>query len=319
MTTLDAMELGQFLQIDEKTLFENNHPYLVIWAMRKSINSEDPELVALLKKHLRELFPEWEKIFGEKNRIRLDSIELSEAGLQKLKSKGFIYLDEIIDWCSSPKKRIFTLPGNWRLPDVDYCRLNRLVEIVKKSWILPPPHACMSVGFFYCIFLLIFFILNSLILCIAICKVRFYYITWMQKILELFDLWNEQKKKIEFYSNDNLSVDVWEIRWYFEWVNIGHELSKDGLFKRPCLVLQKWIEDWLILIAPITTKYNPRQKKKRIYIHNRQSLWLKESWIILNQIKVISLKRFAGIISNSNNRSLYKYVLHKYIHTILQK
>lgn len=133
MTTLDAMELGQFLQIDEKTLFENNHPYLVIWAMRKSINSEDPELVALLKKHLRELFPEWEKIFGEKNRIRLDSIELSEAGLQKLKSKGFIYLDEIIDWCSSPKKRIFTLPGNWRLPDVDYCRLNRLVEIVKKS------------------------------------------------------------------------------------------------------------------------------------------------------------------------------------------
>lgn len=50
----------------------------------------------------------------------------------------------------------------------------------------------------------------------------------MNKTLELFDLWNEQKKKIEFWKSTIIDARVWEFWWYWERVNVWNEISKDG-------------------------------------------------------------------------------------------
>lgn len=59
----------------------------------------------------------------------------------------------------------------------------------------------------------------------------------MKKTPDLFDTWNDQKKHIEFISSDQKNFRIGEIWWYWEGINIGDEISKDGKFLRPCIIL----------------------------------------------------------------------------------
>ena len=49
----------------------------------------------------------------------------------------------------------------------------------------------------------------------------------MKKTPVLFDLWNEQKKTIEFSHQSKRDARIGEFWWYREGVNIGNEISKD--------------------------------------------------------------------------------------------
>ncbi len=90
----------------------------------------------------------------------------------------------------------------------------------------------------------------------------------MEKTRELFDIWNENKKK-------------------------------DGKFKRVCLILHNNLGNWLLLVAPITTKYHKRMEKYYIKIDRYEKYGLKECRIIINQIKLIDTKR---LFSKPNNK-----------------
>ncbi len=62
------------------------------------------------------------------------------------------------------------------------------------------------------------------------CTIYFY--KGMKKTAAMFDAWNELKKKLEFGKSRKKDAKVWEIWWYWEWVNIGSEISKDSKFIR---------------------------------------------------------------------------------------
>jgi mRNA-degrading endonuclease toxin of MazEF toxin-antitoxin module len=141
----------------------------------------------------------------------------------------------------------------------------------------------------------------------------------MKKTIKLFDLWNEQKKNIEFWKSTIIDARVWEFWWYWEGVNVWNEISKDGLFKRVCLILENNLENWLYLVAPITTKYHHRMRAWYVPIDNRKKYSLKKSYIILNQIKLIDKRRISHISwSHNPHCSLSNLVLKKYI-SVLQK
>lgn len=113
----------------------------------------------------------------------------------------------------------------------------------------------------------------------------------MKKTTDLFDLWSEQKKKIEFWKSIIIDARVWEFWWYWEGVNVWNEISKDGLFMRTCLILQNDLGNGLLLVIPITTKYHGRM---HIKVDNFTSYWLKECWLIMNQVKLIDKKRLVS-------------------------
>ncbi len=136
----------------------------------------------------------------------------------------------------------------------------------------------------------------------------------MQNTEELLDLWNIQKKNIEFTSVIKKMPIVWEFWWYFEWVNIGSEISKNWKFMRPCLVLKNDTWNWLVLVAPITSKWYEWMQKWYIEIHNYERYWLVSLRILLNQIKLIDRKRFIQKTSSFRpNKSFTHYVLEQYI------
>lgn len=113
----------------------------------------------------------------------------------------------------------------------------------------------------------------------------------MKKTEILFDIWNEKKKNIEFVSRKSLNVRAWEFWRYREGVNVGNEISKDGAFRRPCLVLKTNTWNGLFLVIPITTKYKHWLSKYLLPLHNYRYYWLKQCWLVLNQIKLIDRKR----------------------------
>jgi hypothetical protein len=61
----------------------------------------------------------------------------------------------------------------------------------------------------------------------------------MHKNTELYDIWNEEKKKIQFSKKKRgkrvLRGEIWIAKIG---VNLGNEISKDGNFSRPVLVLR---------------------------------------------------------------------------------
>jgi len=121
----------------------------------------------------------------------------------------------------------------------------------------------------------------------------------MEKTRELFDIWNENKKQIEFQNNKKHTARVGEFWRYREWMNVWNEISKDGKFKRVCLILHNNLGNWLLLVAPITTKYHKRMEKYYIKIDRYEKYELKECRIIINQIKLIDTKR---LFSKQNNK-----------------
>lgn len=139
----------------------------------------------------------------------------------------------------------------------------------------------------------------------------------MKKTVQLFDAWNEQKKRIEFGNWKSIDARVGEFWWYWEGVNVGNEISKDGFFLRTCLVLQNDLGNGLLLVVPITTKYHARMKKWYIKVDHFEKYWLKECWLVMNQVKLIDKKRLANKTWNYiPHRRLVELAINKYISLI---
>lgn len=120
----------------------------------------------------------------------------------------------------------------------------------------------------------------------------------MEKTPELYNQWNSKKQKIE-YKYRKMIVKKWEIWTCHIGLNIGSEISKDGGFRRPVLVLQTWIWGDLVLVAPLTSKYNKSYHWNYFSVENYQLFWLKEpSWFVINQIKTLSFKRLHRKLNN---------------------
>ena len=122
----------------------------------------------------------------------------------------------------------------------------------------------------------------------------------MKKTSELFDRWNEQKKRLEFEPGQKKHAKVWEIWWYWEWINIGREISKDGKFLRPCLIFQSHVWNWLMYIIPITSSQLQAGKYWSIEIQYAHTYNLKrKSRLLCQQSKCIDPKRLLESISST--------------------
>lgn len=125
----------------------------------------------------------------------------------------------------------------------------------------------------------------------------------MEKTKELFDLWNKEKKFIELYKNKLKIVKKWDIWISKIWINIWSEISKDWEFSRPVLILKTHLWWDLVSLVPFTTKYSTRYKKYLYEFKNFEKYWLNEkSYLILNQFKIISLKRLDRILNNTTKK-----------------
>ncbi len=114
----------------------------------------------------------------------------------------------------------------------------------------------------------------------------------MIKSWSLFDLRNNKKKYIDLRLKSKKLVKKWEIRICNIWVNIGSELSKDGHFQRPILIVNENLWGDLVWTIPFTTKYKKRDDKYLFYIKQRKYFWLnKATYLRLDQYKVVSKKR----------------------------
>lgn len=126
----------------------------------------------------------------------------------------------------------------------------------------------------------------------------------MEKTKELFDLWNKQKKFVEFYKNKSKPVKIWEIWMTKVWINVWSEISKDWLFSRPVLIISTHLWWDLVWVIPTTTKYKEQYSKFLLEISEYEKYWLDEkSYLLLNQFKIISLKRLDRILNNTFKNS----------------
>jgi hypothetical protein len=113
-----------FLDITPATLGQDP----IVWAMKKSIQGDpdNPEMVTAIKKHLRTLFPQWEKIFifsEEKQKTRIDSIDLSENSVSYFRKLGYVFIEEI-------------LKHDFRKFQISVADINRLWVIIKSNQLL---------------------------------------------------------------------------------------------------------------------------------------------------------------------------------------
>lgn len=112
----------------------------------------------------------------------------------------------------------------------------------------------------------------------------------MQKVREEYDQWNEKKKGIEFsLEHKKLFPNVWECRWYYEWINVGREQSKTKPFKRLWVVLSTSLWKGLVLIGPLTTK--EKLVRTTFVLENSGRFGIKSVGVMLNQCKIIDIKR----------------------------
>lgn len=143
----------------------------------------------------------------------------------------------------------------------------------------------------------------------------------MKKTEELFNYWNKDKQNIEFNWNAYKRVKVWEIWVAKIWVNIWWELSKDGWFFRPVLVVSNFMWWDLIWVIPITTQYNSNYKEFLLKIDNYNNYWLdRESYLCLNQFRTISIKRLSNRLNWFYRWKYHKKILRKsFINIVLDK
>lgn len=103
--------------------------------------------------------------------------------------------------------------------------------------------------------------------------------------ITLFNNWNNQKKKLSTKEGD-FKFDKRQVWWCFIGKNIGNEVNGKGdKFKRPVLILKK-LSDSSCVAIPITTKEKNGTWFQYIEFNHEPR------WAILNQIKMISSKRF---------------------------
>lgn len=119
------------------------------------------------------------------------------------------------------------------------------------------------------------------------------------------DLCNWNIKKIDIQNKKvNLLVKKRQFWLYYIWVNIWNEESKENPFLRPCLVLNNYLKWDLILIIPLTSKYNKNLDDIFFKINGDDYGLDKDSYLLLNQFKVISKKRLIRKIEIEKKDSL---------------
>lgn len=111
----------------------------------------------------------------------------------------------------------------------------------------------------------------------------------MYKADIVFDIWNEDKKKLQKIDTKSIP-NVWEIWMYKAWVNLGNEISREQPFMSPCIVLNNFVGWDLILIVPLTSKKHNGRFEIELIEYKSYGLY-QQSYVLINQIKPISKKR----------------------------
>ncbi len=125
----------------------------------------------------------------------------------------------------------------------------------------------------------------------------------MEKTTELFDLWNKEKVLLDNTNSLTLKVKKRQFWLCKIWVNIWSEISKEAPFIRPVLVLNDRYRGDLILVLPLTTKINKKFSEFYIKIDG-EKYWLdRDSYILLNQLKVISKKRLVRKLNDKKDEN----------------
>ncbi len=125
----------------------------------------------------------------------------------------------------------------------------------------------------------------------------------MQKTSSLFESWNKQKQFLEFRKNKPKRVKSWEIWIAQVGVNLGSEISKDGDFSRPVLVISNFLWWDIVWVIPLTTHYNTNFSQFLYPIKNWKKFGLhRESFLCLNQFKTMSTKRLTRQLNGRKNQ-----------------
>lgn len=126
----------------------------------------------------------------------------------------------------------------------------------------------------------------------------------MEKSKDIFCDWNLCKINLE---NNNIKHIVKKRQFwlFYVWVNLWNEESKISLFIRPWLVVNNFMKWDLLLIVPLTSKFN--ENLKDIYYKIDWNIyWLnKDSYLLLNQFKIISKKRLIRKLNDKDNIPLF--------------
>jgi mRNA interferase MazF len=99
----------------------------------------------------------------------------------------------------------------------------------------------------------------------------------------IYDQWNDKKKNIKDTDILIRERDIW---WCKIGKNIGQE--QDGVgdnFSRPVLILKR-LDSKTCIILPLTTKENIG-----LWFFELNNINNKKNWVILNQIRLISVSR----------------------------
>lgn len=127
----------------------------------------------------------------------------------------------------------------------------------------------------------------------------------MQKTPQLFIEWNQRKTLLESQVKKHI-VKKRQFWLFYVGVNVGNEESKSAPFVRPGLVVNNYLKWDLLLIAPLTSKYNENLNDLYMKIDGTE-YWLdKDSYVIMNQFKVISKKRLIRKLNDKDNIPLLK-------------
>jgi mRNA interferase MazF len=112
---------------------------------------------------------------------------------------------------------------------------------------------------------------------------------------KIYDIWNNKKKNI---SENNIHFKEKDIWWCKLGKNIGQEQNGVGQnFSRPVIIFRK-LDNKTCIILPLTTKEHVGSWFFELVNYDN-----KKSWVLLNQIRLVSSRRlylYVGNVSNNN-------------------
>jgi mRNA-degrading endonuclease toxin of MazEF toxin-antitoxin module len=94
------------------------------------------------------------------------------------------------------------------------------------------------------------------------------------------------------------------------WINVWSEISKDWEFSRPVLVMKSHLWWDLVWVIPFTSKYSNRYSKFLLEFEDFEKYGLSQkSYLILNQFKIISLKRLDRKLNDTAKKWIYRHLV----------
>ena len=105
-----------------------------------------------------------------------------------------------------------------------------------------------------------------------------------------FNLWNTEKQKIELRDSRIIQCHKRQIWLCAIGENIGAEISKSNPFVRPVLIVKLFFGG-LVLVVPLTSQYKDFLKEYLLKIDSKKYGLNKDSYLMLNQFRIISKKR----------------------------